>query len=70
MLWSHIFLLNAVMSREALMMRSRRSWCSSSSLRKLSNMGMKGEGFVDIFSFSVLVDSQGVRISVWYMGQK
>ena len=25
------------------MMRSRRSWCESSSSRKVSNMGMKGE---------------------------
>lgn len=40
---AHIFLLKAVMSREALMMRSLRSWCSSSSLRKTSNMGMNGD---------------------------
>ena len=44
---AHIFLLNAVMSREALMMRSRRSWCSSSSLRKDSNAGMNGDGALD-----------------------
>ena len=40
---AHIFLLKAVMSRDAFIMRSRRSWCSSSSRRKVSNMGMKGE---------------------------
>lgn len=40
---AHIFLLSAVMSRDAFMMRSRRSWCESSSSRKVSNMGMKGE---------------------------
>ncbi len=40
---AHIFLLKAVMSREALMIRSLRSWCSSSSLRKTSNMGMNGD---------------------------
>ncbi len=40
---AHIFLLSAVMSLEALMIRSRRSWCSSSSLRKVSNIGMKGD---------------------------
>jgi hypothetical protein len=31
------------MSRDALMTRSRRSWCSSSSFRKPSNIGMNGE---------------------------
>ena len=31
------------MSRDALTMRSRRSWSSSNSLRKASNMGMKGD---------------------------
>ena len=41
--FAHIFLLSAVMSLEALMIRSRRSWCSSNSLRKVSNMGMKGD---------------------------
>ena len=40
---AHIFLLSAVMSLEALMIRSRRSWCSSSSLRKVSNIDMKGD---------------------------
>lgn len=40
---AHIFLLAAVMSRDALMTRSRLSWCSSSSARKASNIGMKGE---------------------------
>ena len=40
---SHIFLLSAVMSLETLIIRSRRSWCSSSSLRKVSNIDMKGD---------------------------
>ena len=40
---AHIFLLSPVMSLEALMIRSRRSWCSSNSLRKVSNIGMKGD---------------------------
>ena len=40
---AHIFLLSAVMSLEALMIRSRRSWCSSTSLRKVSNIDMKGD---------------------------
>ena len=39
----HIFFDEAVMSREALMTRSRLSWCSSSSLRKVSNIGMNGD---------------------------
>jgi len=38
-----IFFDAAVMSRDALMVRSRRSWCSSNSARKVSNMGMKGD---------------------------
>lgn len=37
-----IFLLRAVMSRLAFIMRSRRSWCSSSSSRKVVKMLMKG----------------------------
>lgn len=40
---AHIFLDEAVMSLEALMMRSRRSWCSSSSARNPSNMDMIGD---------------------------
>ena len=40
---AHIFLLSPVMSLEALMIRSRRSWCSSNSVRKVSNIGMKGD---------------------------
>lgn len=40
---AHIFLLSAVISREALIMRSRRSWCSSRLSRNFSNMGMKGD---------------------------
>lgn len=36
------------MSREALMMRSRRSWCSSSSLRNVSNMGRYGDCVVGV----------------------
>ena len=40
---SHIFLLRAVISREALITRSRRSWCSSSSARNVENMEVKGE---------------------------
>ena len=44
---SHIFLLRAVISREALITRSRRSWCSSSSARKVENMEMKGEVAVE-----------------------
>lgn len=39
----HIFLLSAVISREALKMRSLRSWCSSNSVRKDSNMDMNGD---------------------------
>ena len=44
-LWNgdYIFLLKAVISLEALMTRSRLSWCSSSSARKVSNMGIKGD---------------------------
>jgi hypothetical protein len=42
---THIFLLAAVISREAFMIRSLRSWCSSSSVRKVSNMGMNGDTF-------------------------
>jgi hypothetical protein len=38
-----IFFDAAVISREALMVRSRRSWCSSNSARKVSNMGRKGD---------------------------
>ena len=30
------------MSLDAFIIRSRRSWCSSSSVRKVANMGMKG----------------------------
>lgn len=44
----HIFLLSAVMSREALTMRSLRSWCSSNSLRKDSNIGMNGDTVVAV----------------------
>lgn len=40
---AYIFFDDAVISLEALMMRSLRSWCSSNSARKLSNMGMKGD---------------------------
>lgn len=40
---AYIFLDDAVISLEALMMRSRRSWCSSNSARKPSNMLMIGE---------------------------
>jgi hypothetical protein len=43
------------MSRDALMILSRRSWCSSSSARKPSNIGMNGEaacsGLSDFSSF-------------------
>ena len=39
---AHIFLLSAVISRLALMMRSRRSWCSSSSSRKFSKIEIVG----------------------------
>ena len=39
----YIFLDEAVISLEALMMRSLRSWCSSSSARKPSNMDMIGD---------------------------
>lgn len=35
---TYIFLLRAVMSRLFLIIRSRRSWCSSSSSRKFSKM--------------------------------
>ena len=38
----YIFLLRAVTSLDTLITRSRRSWCSSSSLRKAPNMDMKG----------------------------
>lgn len=40
---AHIFLLAAVMSRDALITRSRRSWCSSSSALNTSNIGMYGD---------------------------
>lgn len=46
----HIFFDAAVMSRDALMVRSRRSWCSSSSARKVSNMGRKGDCFSSVAS--------------------
>ena len=39
----HIFLEAAVISREALIMRSLRSWCSSSSAQNRSKSGMKGD---------------------------
>jgi hypothetical protein len=39
----YIFLDDAVMSLEALIMRSLRSWCSSNSARKPSNMDMIGD---------------------------
>jgi hypothetical protein len=42
-LFSYIFLDDAVISLEALMIRSLRSWCSSSSARKPSNMDMIGD---------------------------
>lgn len=42
----YIFLDDAVISLEALMMRSLRSWCSSNSARKPSNMDMIGEELV------------------------
>jgi hypothetical protein len=42
---SYIFFEDAVISLDALIMRSRRSWCSSSSARKPSNMGMNGDWF-------------------------
>jgi hypothetical protein len=38
-----IFFDAAVISRDALMVRSRRSWCSSNSARNVSNMGRKGD---------------------------
>ena len=44
---AHIFLLRAVMSREALITRSRRSWCSSSSARKVVNIEVKDEDAVE-----------------------
>ena len=60
---AHIFLLSAVMSLEALMIRSRRSWCSSNSRRNVSNMDMKGDAggpaaslLVCEFLESVIVD--------------
>ena len=60
---AHIFLLSPVMSLEALTIRSRRSWCSSNSLRKLSNIDMKGDAGGDDASslagrclWSVIVD--------------
>ena len=51
----YIFLLKAVMSREALITRSRLSWCSSSSARNVSNMGMYGdvEGGLEAMAFVV-----------------
>jgi hypothetical protein len=42
----YIFLDDAVMSLEALIMRSLRSWCSSSSARKPSNIDMIGDELV------------------------
>jgi hypothetical protein len=39
----YIFFEDAVISLDALIMRSRRSWCSSSSARKPSNMDMNGD---------------------------
>jgi hypothetical protein len=44
---TNIFFDAAVISREALMVRSRRSWCSSNSARKVSNMGRKGDCWTD-----------------------
>lgn len=40
---TYIFLLFAVISLDAFSTRSRRSWCSSSSARKYSNIGIYGE---------------------------
>lgn len=42
----YIFLLRAVTSRDALTMRSLRSWCSSSSLRNSMNMGVKRDSAI------------------------
>ena len=48
------------MSRDALMMRSRRSWCSSRLSRNFSNMGMKGE----VPDGDVCVASKGCCLSL------
>jgi hypothetical protein len=40
--YADIFLLFAVTSREAMITRSRRAWCSSSAVRKSSNIGIYG----------------------------
>ena len=42
---SHTLLLAAVMSLLAFVILSRRSWCSSSSALKASNMGINGDFF-------------------------
>jgi hypothetical protein len=45
---SHIFLLAAVMSLLAFVILSRRSWCSSSSALKASNMGINGDVAISV----------------------
>jgi hypothetical protein len=52
--YPHIFLLAAVMSRDALIVRSRLSWCSSSSSRNCSNIGMYGDCGFDVSMFGAL----------------
>lgn len=49
----YIFFEAAVTSRDALIILSRRSWCSSSSARKVSNMGMNGDEAAADVSFSL-----------------
>ena len=63
-------MLFAVISRDALMTRSLRSWCASSSLRKWSNIGIYGEeeevegigGDVGICIVLAFLDGEAVRI--------
>lgn len=56
------------MSRDALIMRSRRSWCSSRLSRNFSNMGMKGEvgdkgiGAASRGSFSLAIADKLIRL--------
>lgn len=69
--WSYlilyIFLDEAVISLEALMMRSLRSWCSSSSARKPSNMDMIGDEPVVLSCSSIAACGRLTPIGVMYV---
>jgi hypothetical protein len=61
--YTYIFLLAAVMSRDALIVRSRLSWCSSSSSRNCSNIDMKGDCGFEVSMFGSLKASAALLLS-------